>query len=125
MEPAKYVFALMIVGLLSAKPTYAQNPAEGQKLYVTYCASCHGDTGKGNGAAANALPVKPADHTNGAEMNRLTDKFLREIISKGGPAVGKSSMMPGWGSNLTDRQVSDLVAYIRSIAQPPYKASAK
>ncbi len=54
----------------------AQNPAEGKKLYSTYCSTCHGEIGKGDGVAGASLPVKPADHTNGAAMNQLSDKFL-------------------------------------------------
>jgi mono/diheme cytochrome c family protein len=100
----------------------AQNAAEGKKLYVSYCATCHGETGKGDGMAARSLPVKPADHTNGTVMNQLSDQFLRDIISKGGSAVGKSSFMPSWGSSIDEKQVRDLVAYLRSIADPPYKA---
>jgi mono/diheme cytochrome c family protein len=63
---------------------YAQIGAEGKKLYATYCVGHHGDQGKGDGAAASALPVKPANLTDGTVMNQLPDKFLAEIISKGG-----------------------------------------
>ena len=70
----------------------AQSAAEGQKLYMTYCSSCHGDKGRGDGAAGKALPVKPADHTDGKLMNSFSDEFLMTIISKGGVAVGKSSL---------------------------------
>ena len=99
----------------------AQNQAEGKKLYTTYCVSCHGEQGKGDGTAAAALPVKPADHTNGAVMNQLSDKFLVDVISKGGGAVGKSTFMPSWGGALNDKQIRDIVAYIRTIATPAYK----
>jgi len=98
----------------------AQSVAEGKSLYASYCASCHGDQGKGDGVAARSLPVKPADHTNGAVMNQFSDKFLTDIISKGGSAVSKSAFMPAWGSSLSNKQVSDIVAYLRSIANPPY-----
>jgi mono/diheme cytochrome c family protein len=57
-------------------------------------------------------------------MNQLSDEFLFEIISKGGGAVGKSAFMPAWGS-LNEKQIRDIIAYIRSIADPPYKAPAK
>lgn len=100
----------------------AQTIAEGKKLYASYCAACHGDQGKGDGVAARSLPVKPADHTDGAVMNQLSDKFLTDIIAKGGSAVNKSGFMPAWGSSLNNKQVSDIVAYVRSLAVPAYKA---
>ena len=55
-------------------------------------------------------------------MNKLSDKFLLEIISKGGSAAGKSAMMPGWGGQFKENQLRDIVAYVRSIAVPPYEA---
>ena len=99
----------------------AQNQAAGRALYDTYCSACHGEKGKGDGAAARALPVKPTDHTNGAIMNQLSDKFLVEVISRGGSAVGKSSFMPAWSGSLNESQIRDMVAYIRAIAVPSYK----
>jgi mono/diheme cytochrome c family protein len=99
----------------------AQNPAEGRKLYTTYCVSCHGEKGKGDGVAAGSLPVKPKDHTNGAVMNQMTDQSLADVISKGGGPTGKSSFMPAWGASVDEKQVRDIVAYIRSLAVPPYK----
>jgi cytochrome c oxidase cbb3-type subunit III len=118
-----WIFAFSL--LAGTDPTWAQNQAEGKKLYLTYCSSCHGDNGKGDGPAAQSLPVKPANHTAGAVMNQLTDKFLMEIISKGGSAVGKSPMMPAWGGQFKENQLRDIVAYVRSIADPPYKPSGK
>jgi mono/diheme cytochrome c family protein len=103
----------------------AQNQAEGRKLYASYCSTCHGEKGKGDGPAASALPVKPADHTNGSIMNQFSDKFLLDVVSKGGGAVGKSPMMPGWGGQLNEKQIRDIIAYLRSIADPPYKAQGK
>lgn len=74
--------------------------------------------------AAKGLPAKPADHTNGAFMNQLSDKYLVDVISKGGGGVGKSAFMPAWGSSLGDKQIRDIVAYIRSLAIPTFKAEA-
>lgn len=115
----------LVLFLAAALPVWGQDQTEGRKLYLTYCSSCHGEKGKGDGPAASSLTVKPADHTNGSVMNQFADKFLTEIIAKGGSAVGKSALMPAWGSQLKDKQLRDLVAYIRSIADPPYKAAGK
>jgi mono/diheme cytochrome c family protein len=125
MNPMSRAFFSIVFAVLGAVigngSSWAQNPAEGKKLYATYCASCHGETGKGDGMAAGSLPVKPADHTSGNVMNQLNDKFLLDIISKGGAAVGKSTFMPSWGGSLNEKQVRDIVAYIRTLAVPPYK----
>jgi cytochrome c oxidase cbb3-type subunit 3 len=113
--------ALLYLGRIGVANVGAQSPGEGQKLYATYCSGCHGDKGKGDGPAAKSLPVKPVDHTDSKIMNELSDKYLQEIISKGGTAVGKSSFMPSWGGQLNDKQVRDIVVYMRSIADAPSK----
>jgi mono/diheme cytochrome c family protein len=117
----EFIAALACMSGLTG-PAHAQNAAEGKKLYSSYCSSCHGDNGKGDGVAAASLPVKPADHTNGTVMNQFSDKFLTDIIAKGGSAVNKSGFMPAWGSSLNSKQIGDIVAYVRSIANPPYRA---
>ncbi|SRR5581483_1294862 len=123
---ARRIPALVLFAVLSAASmASAQNKEEGKKFYVTYCSSCHGDSGKGDGPAAASLPVKPANHTDGNVMNKLSDKTLFDIIAKGGPAGGKSNFMPAWGGALKENQIQDIVAYLRSIANPPYKAGGK
>jgi mono/diheme cytochrome c family protein len=114
----------LILVLVLAQAVKAQDKAEGKKYYVTYCSGCHGETGKGDGPAAVSLPVKPTNHADGAAMNQLPDKVLGEIISKGGQAVGKSPFMPGWGSQLNDKQIRDVVSYVRSLATLSYAPPA-
>ena len=116
---------LFVLVLIVAQVAAAQDKAEGKKLYVTYCSGCHGESGKGDGPAAVSLPVKPANHSDGTVMNQIPDKTLNEIISKGGQAVGKSPFMPGWGSQLNEKQIRDIVAYVRSLATPAYAPSRK
>jgi mono/diheme cytochrome c family protein len=117
----KLVFLQLVVMLGGAWPAWAQNPGDGKNLYMSHCATCHGDKGKGDGVAAASLPVKPRDHTNGAVMNSLTDQFLADIIARGGGSLGKSTFMPSWGGSLDEKQIRDVVAYIRTLAVPPYK----
>ena len=122
MKTASLTLSLAIwLTMIQFGSARAQNQAEGKNLYTTYCVTCHGDKGKGDGVAAKGLPAKPADHTSGEVMNKLNDKFLIEVISKGGGAVGKSSFMPSWGAALSEKQIRDIVAYIRTIAVPAYK----
>jgi mono/diheme cytochrome c family protein len=113
--------SLLLATTCAGSMAWAQNQAEGKKLYASYCSTCHGDKGKGDGVAAGALPVKPRNHTDGAVMNPLSDQHLTDIIAKGGTAVGKSGFMPAWRASLNEKQIRDLVAYIRTLAVPPYK----
>jgi mono/diheme cytochrome c family protein len=115
------ILYLLLTTVGAGSPARAQDQAEGRNLYQSYCSTCHGEKGKGDGVAAGALPVKPRDHTNGAVMNSLSDQFLADIIAKGGGAVGKSTFMPSWGGSLNEKQIRAVVAYLRTLAVPPYK----
>jgi mono/diheme cytochrome c family protein len=97
------------------------DPKAGKAKYDANCVGCHGKTGKGDGPAAAALNPKPQDHTDGKIMNALSDKYLFDIIKDGGAAVKKAAIMPALGKKLNDQEIWDIVAYIRSLANPPYK----
>lgn len=92
------------------------DPVAGEDTHKLYCASCHGPQGKGDGAAAALLPVKPRDFTDCTWMGGVEDDYLVTIIQKGGIGVGKSPIMPPWGAQLGDQQIRNLVAYIRKLA---------
>jgi mono/diheme cytochrome c family protein len=93
------------------------DPADGAPLYATYCASCHGPKGAGDGPVAATLDPKPAAHSDASYMDTLSDEHLVLVISKGGPAVGKSPLMAGWAGTLNDGQIVDVVAYIRTLSK--------
>lgn len=111
---------LVLIPVLGLAQTKG-DPKAGKAKYDTLCVGCHGSSGKGDGPAAATLNPKPQDHTNGKYMNTLSDKYLFDITKSGGPSVGKSPLMPPWASALKDQEIWDLVAYIRSLARPPYK----
>ena len=96
------------------------DPAKGKAIYDTYCVTCHGPAGKGDGPAAASLPKKPADHSDGNYMNPLPNAELYKAVKEGGQAIGKSNAMPPWGATLNDEQVKDVLGYVRSLANPPY-----
>jgi cytochrome c553 len=89
----------------------------GKTKYDANCVGCHGATGKGDGAAAAALNPKPGDMTDGKAMKALSDKYLFDIIKDGGAAQKKSPIMPASAKKLNDQDISDIVAYIRSLAK--------
>jgi len=107
---------LLLISIASvASSVSAQDQGDGKRMYEAYCVGCHGASGKGNGPAAKTLPVKLADHTR-AEMNKHSDEYLADIISKGGASVGKSAQMPAWGAVIKEPQVKEIVVYIRTLS---------
>jgi mono/diheme cytochrome c family protein len=104
-------------------PAAAPDVVRGEQLYATYCSTCHGPRGDGDGPAAAALDPKPVKHHDGAYMNALSNEHLFKVIKLGGPAVGKSAMMAPWGGTLSDQQIWDVVAFTRSLAEPAYEGS--
>lgn len=86
----------------------------GKAAYATYCLTCHGQGGKGDGPAAAALDPKPRDLSDRAYMAQLDDQYLFHVISKGGAAVGKSPLMPP--AALGEQDIQHVIAYLRTLA---------
>ena len=110
------VVVFQIWGLASGA---AGDAAKGKAKYQEVCAPCHGASGKGDGPAAGGLPTKPRNHTDAAYMGKLKDQQIFDVIKKGGQGVGKSPLMPPWGGQLSDQEIQNLVAYIRTLARKP------
>ncbi len=91
---------------------------EADSLFASLCSTCHGATGHGDGPAAAAFPVKPASFDTKEFQDRVSDEEMRKVIVDGGPAVGKSPLMPG-NPSLKDKPevVEALVQKIRSFGK--------
>ncbi len=85
--------------------------------YHSFCASCHGNDGKGNGPGAVAFNPAPTDFTDCAKMKMRSDEFLYEVVAKGGSAEGLSRNMPGWSEAFTNSQIHGLVEYVKSFCR--------
>ena len=96
------------------------DPKAGEAIYAQYCASCHGARGGGDGPISASLTPKPAKHGDGSYMNPLSNEHLFKVVKEGGPSVGKSPMMAALGGSLSDEQIRDVVAFVRTLAEPPY-----
>ena len=91
------------------------NAKAGRQIHVNNCQRCHGPEGKGDGPAGKLLKTKPADWTNKQKMSALSDDHLYKIIWGGGGTVGKSTLMPAFKDKLSDQQIRDVRAFIRSL----------
>jgi mono/diheme cytochrome c family protein len=68
-------------------------------LFRTYCASCHGEAGKGNGPMAEHMRKAPADLTRYAQRNGgifPSNRLRRVIDGRDVPSHGERDM-PVWG----------------------------
>lgn len=115
------VFAVVIggVAILAFSPVQAESAdaAAGKAKYQQFCAACHGAGGKGDGPGAASLNPKPRDHTDGKTMKAMTDDYLFKITKLGGAAVGKAPTMPPWGGALSDEDIKNVVAFIRTLSK--------
>ena len=121
--------AAVLAGLIVAASAFAQTSTKapqgsllprdsvdaavfrGGLVFANYCVTCHGINADGNGRAARLYNPKPAN----LRMSDKNDTYFGLIIRKGGAALGRSEFMPTWEAELTNEQITDLVAYLRSI----------
>jgi cytochrome c553 len=104
----------------SRKKGAGGQPSQAEQMFATVCATCHGMDGTGKGPAAESLNPKPRNYTDQAWQSSVTDDQIKEIIVKGGQAVGKSPMMPGQPQLKDNPEVLDgLVSVIRGFGKHP------
>ena len=135
--------SMVVVSLVLPATTLAQTPArtptvtkgsapftssaDGPQMFATYCAPCHGKTGKGDGPAAPALTPRPADLTQFARtygkgsfpIATFNEKVTGTNMS---PAHG-STDMPVWGGILRalgneELRLYNLRTYVQTLQAP-------
>ena len=103
----------------------------GVETFMRYCASCHGESGQGDGPVSRAIPIPVPDLTRLASRDgeRFPAEVLRKIIDGREPVIVHGTRyMPVWGyefwveegadaeaQDRVDIIVTNLVEYIRSI----------
>lgn len=83
----------------------------GDIVFKNYCILCHGIKADGAGRAAKLYNPKPANLV----LSDKNDQYKELIIRQGGGALGRSPFMPPWNNELTNEQITDVLAYLRSI----------
>ena len=128
--------ALALV-LTTSGPSRAQRLADpalvdsGRALFATYCASCHGLSGRGNGPAAEELRRRPADLTQLAKLNGgiFNGERIHSIVDGRAVKAHGSMEMPVWGDAFKWREglpedaikvrIEALVRYLETIQERP------
>jgi mono/diheme cytochrome c family protein len=114
---------------IERKPISYTSPADGAEMYNTYCASCHGLKGKGDGPASQALKAAVPDLTQLTRNNAGVFPAAAVFVAlhlPGGGAHGNQDM-PVWGNvfrdsgqgySLVHQRTYNLTRYIESFQDP-------
>lgn len=95
--------------LVNPVPADAASIEDGRKAYVRYCASCHGPRGKGDGSMALSGGT-PSNLTDEDWDHGSTDGEIFIVIRD-----GVSNDMEGYKDRLSEKQMWNLINYLRSI----------
>jgi mono/diheme cytochrome c family protein len=95
---------------LFAFPYSAAAQSDGQKLYDTNCAKCHGPDGSGNTVVGKAVGAKDL---GSAEAKKLTDAEIVTQIDQG------KGNMPPFGGTLNKAQIDSLIPVVRAFGKKP------
>ena len=80
-------------------------------IFKTNCILCHGINADGKGRASVLFNPPPAN----LRKSDKNDDYKRLIITLGGGAIGRSEVMPVWGSQLSTQEIDDVVKYLRTL----------
>jgi len=118
-----------LAGVLLAGRAEAQSAATGDYLFRTYCAACHGSSGRGDGPLADSMRRRPANLTEIARRNNgvfPSEEVLRMVDGRQ-PVKGHGGPdMPVWGDvfartadggdpAIVQARLKAIVAYLESI----------
>jgi len=90
----------------------AGDARRGRSVFKSTCISCHGPNGSGNGILARLIDAPMADFTDSERMRTLTDTELMTSVRD-----GKGRFMPSWKGVLGEREITDVVTYVRGLGR--------
>lgn len=133
MKIALTAAGLLALGLAACVETAMPEPRDGRALYMSYCATCHGTTGIGDGPMARAMTKPPknltlikvrhGDSFPRAKIMSIIDGYARsDLDGPGMPEFGallEGDLIPfdsGDGKMTpTPRKLVALLEYLESI----------
>ena len=94
-------------------PRTRKTVERGAAVYEQNCASCHGETGAGDGPVGRTLSPPPANLAGFAEMPMAQwDPFMYWTVADGGAQFG--SAMPAFKDTLSKDDIWAVIAYTQA-----------
>lgn len=97
--------ALAVIG-------WTAQAADAQANWDKHCAKCHGKEGKGDTKMGQKLKVK--DYSDPKVQEKMTEEHMAKVTKEGAKEDGKT-VMKGYSPELSDAEITDLVAFIRKM----------
>lgn len=111
--------ALAIVALLVVAPVRATEQSdqvgwvsEGERVYQTVCATCHGAGGTGE-PGKRLYSIEMPDFTDCSFVTREPDADFYAVAHEGGPVRAFSQIMPALGRSLSETEIRAALAHLR------------
>lgn len=106
----KHVSSFLFVAALVAAPVAFG--ATAKENWDQHCAKCHAADGSGKTAVGGKLKIK--DYTT-ADGQKFSDEEAAKSVKEGVKNAAGKEVMKGFADKLTDAEITDLVAHIRSL----------
>lgn len=100
--------------------TNPDNLAAGREIYFRHCATCHGETGRGDGPAGHVDSLKPANLADSKGVAQKPLDYWLWCVSEGGtaePFHSQGSVMPAWKYHLSELERWQVIAFARTLHQ--------
>lgn len=100
--------------VLRTSDTFGGPGANGEEIYRSACAACHGIDGRGVAAHQVGFDTPLPDFTDCSFSSREPDSDWNAISHEGGPVRGFSELMPAFGASLGLGKIEMATAHVRT-----------
>lgn len=98
----------------SSEKTINFNIREGKRLFLHYCAPCHGEDAEGSGRYfPSHIDPQPPDFINSDYFQETNENVIFRAIKFGSKALGKSIYSPAYGETLRDEEIKYIIDYLK------------
>lgn len=111
----KTVSSALLLILACALPAAVHAAPSVGKNYEKHCGSCHGADGRGQTRLGKKSGAK--DLTDKAAAAKLSDEEAFKVIKFGRKDKKGEETMEAFGKELSDPEITELVAYVRKFAK--------
>ncbi len=90
-------------------------PFSARENFETHCVDCHGADGKGQIRLGRKLGAR--DLTDGRAMSKISDNDAFKAIKFGRKSNKGEEKMDAFADGLSDKEITELVAFVRTLAK--------